>query len=65
MLYFRVLFLLFSLAAQSLLAFAFTNPIKGSNGSDPFMVYHEGYYCAFLSFLSPCKQQEHSHLQKT
>ncbi|KAK0469927.1 Arabinanase/levansucrase/invertase [Desarmillaria tabescens] len=22
----------------------FTNPIKSSDGSDPFMVYHEGYY---------------------
>lgn len=23
---------------------AFTNPIKSTDGSDPFMVYHEGYY---------------------
>ncbi|KAL1744782.1 glycoside hydrolase family 43 protein [Schizophyllum fasciatum] len=34
----------FSLASQFLSAAAFTNPIKDPNGSDPFMVYHEGYY---------------------
>ncbi|THV07836.1 Arabinanase/levansucrase/invertase [Dendrothele bispora CBS 962.96] len=32
------------LAFQSLLALGFTNPIKATDGSDPFMVYHEGSY---------------------
>ncbi|KAF8659840.1 hypothetical protein AX16_001725 [Volvariella volvacea WC 439] len=32
------------LASQLLLVNTFTNPIKESNGSDPFIVYHEGYY---------------------
>ncbi|PFH50270.1 glycoside hydrolase family 43 protein [Amanita thiersii Skay4041] len=36
--------LLLALLGESLLAFGFTNPIKSRNGSDPFMVYHEGYY---------------------
>lgn len=51
MIYFRALFLLFALVGQSLLAFAFSNPIKAKDGSDPFMVYHEGYYCASLLLL--------------
>ncbi|KAI5890537.1 glycoside hydrolase family 43 protein [Schizophyllum commune H4-8] len=33
-----------SFASQLLSVVAFTNPIKDPNGSDPFMVYHEGYY---------------------
>lgn len=33
-----------SFASQILSAAAFTNPIKDPNGSDPFMVFHEGYY---------------------
>ncbi|KAF9466076.1 Arabinanase/levansucrase/invertase [Collybia nuda] len=41
---FKPLLFLFTLAAQSLLALGFTNPIKSRDGSDPFMVYHEGYY---------------------
>ncbi|KAF5383690.1 hypothetical protein D9615_003620 [Tricholomella constricta] len=40
----KALLLLFALAAQSLLAFGFQNPIKSTDGSDPFMVYHDGYY---------------------
>lgn len=32
------------LLLQGLLAVGFTNPIKQTDGSDPFMVYHEGYY---------------------
>lgn len=35
---FKALLLLFALATQSLLAFGFQNPIKASDGSDPFMV---------------------------
>ena len=38
-----------SFASQLLSAAAFTNPIKDPNGSDPFMVYHEGYYCEYKS----------------
>lgn len=41
---------LFLVASQLLLAHAFTNPIKQTDGSDPFMVYHEGYYCEFVAF---------------
>ncbi|KAG6821443.1 hypothetical protein H0H93_010167 [Arthromyces matolae] len=38
------LLLFASLLVQCLLTNGFTNPIKTYNGSDPFMVYHEGYY---------------------
>ncbi|TFK39788.1 glycoside hydrolase family 43 protein [Crucibulum laeve] len=39
------LFLIFILfAVKSLLTAGFQNPIKSTDGSDPFMVYHEGYY---------------------
>lgn len=40
----KALVLLLALAAQSLVVFGFQNPIKASSGSDPFMVFHEGYY---------------------
>ncbi|KAG6890109.1 Serine/threonine-protein kinase smu1 [Termitomyces sp. Mi166 len=33
-----------TLLAHTDLADGFTNPIKDYDGSDPFMVYHEGYY---------------------
>ncbi|KAF8659831.1 hypothetical protein AX16_001716 [Volvariella volvacea WC 439] len=39
--FFSVLLLL---ASQLLLADAFTNPIKERDGSDPFIVYDQGYY---------------------
>ncbi|RDB20805.1 Extracellular exo-alpha-(1-_5)-L-arabinofuranosidase [Hypsizygus marmoreus] len=32
------------LVAQSLVASGFQNPIKATDGSDPFVVYHDGYY---------------------
>ncbi|KAI0318461.1 glycoside hydrolase family 43 protein [Amylostereum chailletii] len=38
-----ILALLF-VAANGLFAFGFTNPIKDANGSDPFMVYFDGFY---------------------
>uniref|UniRef100_A0A0W0GCB1 Telomerase activating protein est1 n=1 Tax=Moniliophthora roreri TaxID=221103 RepID=A0A0W0GCB1_MONRR len=36
--------LVFVLVFQALSALGSQNPIKASDGSDPFMVYHEGYY---------------------
>ncbi|KAF7430842.1 hypothetical protein PC9H_006556 [Pleurotus ostreatus] len=36
--------LLSILALQCMVAFGFTNPIKKTDGSDPFMVFHEGFY---------------------
>ncbi|KAG7095786.1 hypothetical protein E1B28_006487 [Marasmius oreades] len=35
---------LFFLLSLYLCVLGFQNPIKASDGSDPFMVYHEGYY---------------------
>jgi GH43 family beta-xylosidase len=40
----KLLVYLFAIAVHALAVFAFTNPIKKTDGSDPFMVYHEGYY---------------------
>ncbi|KAF8892279.1 glycoside hydrolase family 43 protein [Infundibulicybe gibba] len=42
----RYLALFFLATTQLLLVFGatFTNPVKARDGSDPFMVFHEGYY---------------------
>lgn len=41
--HFQALLLLFASGLVST-CIAFTNPIKSVDGSDPFMVYHDGYY---------------------
>ncbi|KAF8074863.1 Arabinanase/levansucrase/invertase [Lyophyllum atratum] len=40
----KAFLLLFAFATQSLFVFGFQNPIKATDGSDPFMVFHQGYY---------------------
>ncbi|KAJ6581523.1 glycoside hydrolase family 43 protein [Mycena capillaripes] len=40
----RVFVFLFVIACQALHAVGFSDPIKNPNGSDPFMVFHEGFY---------------------
>ncbi|TFK73773.1 glycoside hydrolase family 43 protein [Pluteus cervinus] len=41
---FKIFACIIFVAGQLLLANAFTNPVKTTDGSDPFVVYHEGYY---------------------
>ncbi|KAJ7658106.1 glycoside hydrolase family 43 protein [Mycena rosella] len=40
----KVFVFLFVLASHVLSGVGFTNPVKNPNGSDPFMVFHEGFY---------------------
>ncbi|KAJ7115974.1 Arabinanase/levansucrase/invertase [Mycena epipterygia] len=40
----KLVVLIFVLASQVFSAVGFANPIKEPNGSDPFMVFHEGFY---------------------
>ncbi|EEB93566.1 hypothetical protein MPER_07754 [Moniliophthora perniciosa FA553] len=40
----KLLGLAFVLVLQAIFALGFQNPIKRSDGSDPFMVYDQGYY---------------------
>ncbi|KAF9006183.1 Arabinanase/levansucrase/invertase [Cyathus striatus] len=41
---FKPLYILLFLCFHFFLVFGFQNPIKATDGSDPFIVFHEGYY---------------------